>query len=151
MVHLNYIILYAALSLFPYFFLLYLDYRLHQDRARLRKIKLWVGIPFFLLFLLLIVNLFSDWLYNIGADSSYHAGPLRLAVFAPIAIYFIASLPPAYKINPRLVLPGFLLVLARAVGYIWFGDISSVAFTYTVLLICVHIISMNRSIAEEET
>lgn len=151
LVHLDYIILYAVLSFFPYFFLMYLDYRLHPHRERLRKIKLWVGIPFFLLLLLLTVNLFSGWLYTIGPDNAYHAGPLRLALFVPIAIYFIASLPAAYKINPRIVLLGILLVLARAVGYIWFGDISSVAFTYTVLLICVHIISMNRSIAEEET
>ncbi|MBQ6373864.1 MAG: histidine kinase [Clostridia bacterium] len=144
-------VFFAMVVFFPYLFLLYLDHRLHHDRARLRRLKLLYGIPCALFFILLIVNLKSGWIFSITQKNAYRSGPVDQLVFVPILFYFLVALTRAYRINPRLALLGVLLILSRIVWDIWYIDISSTAFMYTIFLVSAHVHVMNRSMLNEET
>ena len=143
------IVFYAAFSIFPYLYMLYLDYRVYKDTKRIRKRKLVGGIPCFLLLILLLANLKTGWLYYVGEGNIYYFGPYNNLVFLPVAIYFLVSLYLVYRINPRLILLALLLLASRIAFGRWFRSISSTAFIYTLFLVCTHIYVMNRPLNEE--
>lgn len=142
------IVFYTMFAVFPYLYLLYFDYSAWQDKERIRKMKLPAGIPCLLLFILLLVNLKTGWIYTFSEDNIYHSGPLNNLVFVPALISFLLSLFRLYKINIRLAFLSTLLILTRIAMGIWFRDISSTAFTYTLFLVCTHIYVMNKPIYE---
>ena len=143
------ILFYAAFEIFPYLYMLYLDYRVYQDKARLRKIKIWFGIPCLAILLLLPASIVTGWIFSVNADALYQSGPLNNLVFVPAAFYFVCSLFLVRKINIRLVFLGILLIVTRVVLGIWFRDISSTALIYTLFLVCTHIHVMNSPLNEE--
>ena len=63
------IVFYAAFELFPYFYLLYLDFRVYGSKDRLRKLKVLYGIPCFVILAMLLLNLWTGWLFVIGEDN----------------------------------------------------------------------------------
>ena len=66
------IVFYAAFELFPYFYLLYLDFRVYGSKDRLRKLKVLYGIPCFVILAMLLLNLWTGWLFVIGEDNLYY-------------------------------------------------------------------------------
>ena len=144
------VIFFAAFALFGYLMLLYLDYRVYQDKERLRKMKIPAAVPFLILFILLLVNLKTGWIYLVGEDAIYHSGPMSNLVFVPTALYFAAGEVLAYKINVRLVALGALLIVSRIGWGFMFRDISSTALTYTLFLVCVHLHMMNAPLVEDK-
>ena len=144
------LLFFAAFEIFPYLYMLYLDYRAHQDEARIRRIWPWYAIPCALILALLLVNLFTGWIYYVDGNGVYQSGPLNDLIFVPVGFYFLVSLIRVRKIDRRLVYLGILLVATRVAWGIWFRDISSTALIYTLFLVCTHIHVMNRPLSEEK-
>ena len=86
------VVFFASFAYFGYLLILYLDYRVYRDKRRLRKLKIPAFIPFLLLFVLLLINLKTGWLYTIADDATYQIGPLNNLIFVPAAIYFATSI-----------------------------------------------------------
>ena len=142
-------VFYAALELFPYLFLLYIDYRAYRDKKRINKLKLLYAIPCLLFFILLAVNLKTGWIFSITKTNTYHSGPIDQVVFIPLLLYFVLIMIRAFKINPLLVLLGVLLIGTRIIWDIWYIGISSIAFIYALALVCAHIHALNRQMLRE--
>ena len=142
------IIFYTMFTVFPYLYLLYLEVIAGLEIKWIRRTKLLAGIPCLLLIILLLINLKTGWIFSFTQDNLYHSGPLNNLVFVPAAICFLLCLLGLAKVNVRLVLLGTVLIAARIAGGIWFRDISSTAFTYTLFLVCTHIFVMNKPIDE---
>lgn len=143
------IVFYAAFELFPYFYLLYLDFRVYGSKDRLRKLKVLYGIPCFVILAMLLLNLWTGWLFVIGEDNLYYYGPVHNLVFVPVVLYFLVCLERVRKLSLRLICLGTLVIVSRILWGIWFRGISSTAFTYTLYLVCTHIYVMDQSIYEE--
>ena len=143
------IVFYAAFELFPYFYLLYLDFRVYGSKDRLRKLKVLYGIPCFVILAMLLLNLWTRWFFVIGEDNLYYYGPVHNLVFVPVVLYFLVCLERVRKLSLRLVCLGTLVIVSRILWGIWFRGISSTAFTYTLYLVCTHIYVMDQSIYEE--
>ena len=139
----------TGIALFPFIYLLYLDYRVYQDSERIKKMRTVYSIPCLFLLALLFINLKTGWIFTIGEDTIYHFGWLYNIVFLPAAFYYLASLIRARKISIRLVILGILLIAVRIILEIWIRDISCTAFFHTVLLLCTHIYAMNRPLSKE--
>ena len=142
------IVFYEAFAVFPYLFLLYLDYRAYQDKKHTRTVKLLTVAPCLLLFILLMINFKTGWIFWFSEDNMYHSGPLNNLVFIPVIFYVLICLYKVSRTSFRLVFLGLLLIAVRIVWGIWFRGISSTAFTYTLFLVCTHIYVMNRPINE---
>ena len=144
-------VFYAAFALFPLLLLMYFVFRFDGDRDRVKGRWLLYAVPFILFVLLLGVNLATGWIFSIDGDCVYHSGPLNNIVFLPAGIYFLLALIRMYRHSVRLALLGVLLIAARIGLGVWFRDISSTAFTYTLFLICTHIYALNQPLSEETT
>ena len=144
------IVFYSAFEIFLYVYLLYLDFRTRNDAVRIRKMKLPAFIPCFIMLVILFVNLKTGWIFSIDSNCMYHSGKYNTVVFIPAACYFLLSLMKVMHINFRLVLMGIFLVGIRFLLGIWFRDISSTAFTYTLFLVCTHVHVMNQPLNEEK-
>ena len=146
-------VFYVALSVFPYLLLLYLEYRLNPDRDHMRKAKLLYGIPCMLVILLMLANLWTGWIFSIGAGNVYKPGPSDLTFLPviPVWLYFVVSLFKVYRINRHLTLLGILLLATRLLWELWFQSISSTSFIYTLVLVCIHLYVMERPMVKEAT
>ena len=143
------LVFFTAFEVFPYLYLLYLDYRICRNMERSRRVKLWYGIPCALILIPLLLNPLTGWFFSVNADGIYEPGPWNILIFAPVIFYFAVSLFRVRKINVRLVCLGILLIVTRVGWGIWFRDISSTALTYTLFLVCAHIHVMNQPLTEE--
>ncbi len=139
---------FASFEVFAFLYLLYIDFRVYKSEERLRRIKLTEGIPFYLIIAVLLANLKTGWIFTVSENNNYQAGPWNNLVFIPVALYFLLSLIRIRKINIRLVYLGILLIATRVAWGVWFRDISSTAFTYTLFLACTHIHVMNQPLYE---
>ena len=144
-------VFYTALSVFPYLLLLYIEYRLNPDEARMRKLKLLYGIPCCLILLVMLINLKTGWVFSIGTGNIYNPGPRELTFLPviPVWIYFLYSLVRVFRLNKRLALLGLLLIGARLAWELWFQGISSTSFVYTLVLVCMHLYIMDRPLYKE--
>ena len=150
MMYLMNTIFYLSLETFPYLFLLFLEFRVYRNTDRIRKVKLLYGIPLVFVFILLLVNLQTGWIFSIKADNTYVSGPADQFVFIPILLYFLVSLSRAHKVSPRLVFLGILLIFSRIVWDIWYIGISSSAFLYVLFLVCTFIHVTDQPVKNEE-
>ncbi len=140
---------FASFEIFAFLYFLYIDYRAYQSEERLRRMMILDGIPCFLILAVLVINLKTGWIYSVGENNNYQAGPYNSLVFLPVAFYFLLSLIRIRRISIHLVFLVALLMAARGGWGIWFRDISSTAFTYTLFLVCTHIHVMNHPLYEE--
>jgi len=142
---------YAGMGIFPWLFLLYLDFRVYRDQSRLRKIKLLFGIPCLALLAVLILNLWTGWIFSVSEDNTWHSGPVDEWIYLPLLFYFVMALILTVKIDIRMVFISLLLAGFRFFSDRWIQGISSMAFTYTLFLVCTHIHVMNSPLTEETT
>ena len=143
------VVFYAAFEIFPYLFLLFLDFRVRKEPEHVRKSSVLYCIPALVIVVLLLLNLRTGWLYSVSKNNIYHTGPYNDVVFLPVAVYSVLILAKLYRIDRRLTLLGIILILARVGFGVWFRSISSTAMTYTLFLVATHIVVMNRTIKEE--
>ncbi|MBO5503783.1 MAG: hypothetical protein J5969_04805 [Lachnospiraceae bacterium] len=143
------VVFYAAFEIFPYLFLLFLDFRVRKEPEHVRKSSVLYCIPALVIVVLLLFNLRTGWLYSVSKNNIYHTGPYNDVVFLPVAVYSVLILAKLYRIDRRLTLLGIILILARVGFGFWFRSISSTAMTYTLFLVATHIGVMNRTIKEE--
>ena len=142
---------YAAAVLFPFLLFLYTDYHALGGRERSGRMLLLFGLPCLLLLLGgLAVNLRTGWIFSITPENTFRNGPANYAVLILIGFYLLLSLIRIFRINPRLVVLGLLIIGARVLLDLWYSGISSTAFTYALILISVHIYAICRPAASEE-
>ncbi|MBR4500301.1 MAG: histidine kinase [Clostridia bacterium] len=144
------LLFFTAFEVFPCLFYFYLDYRANHDIERLKKRLPWAVIPLMLILVILVVNLFTGWIYTVDVHGVYHSGPLNDLVFIPAVFYLVFSLFQVRKISVLLVFLGVMLALVRVIWGVWFRDISSTALTFTLFLVCTHIHVMNQPLLEEK-
>ena len=148
----GYTVLFLSLVVFSYLLFLYVDYLYVPEKSHLRKRKLWFGIPCFLYFVVMIVNLKTGWIFSIDGGNVYRAGFLverYLLPQLPVLFYLFLSLFLSAKFNKRLAVISLLLIGTALAWELWYREISSTAFTYTLYLVCIHIYVMNHPISEE--
>ena len=148
----GYTVLFLSLVVFSYLLFLYVDYLYVPDKSHLRKRKLWFGIPCFLFFVVMIVNLKTGWIFSVEGGNVYRAGFLverYLLPQLPVLFYLFLSLFLSVKFNKRLAAISLLLIVSALAWELWYREISSTAFTYTLYLVCIHIYVMNHPISEE--
>ena len=143
-------VFYATVEMFPFLYLLYLDFLVYRDKDRTRRVKLLYGIPLLLFMILLAANLGTGWIFSVTEDSIYHSGPIDQIVFVPLLFYFLISLTRACRINPKLIILGVLLIAVRILWDFWYIGISSTAFMYALFLVSAHIHAINRPVPMEE-
>ena len=131
---------YAALVLFPYLLSLYIGFRARPDRERMRKTKLLYGIPCFLFIALMIVNLWTGWIFSVGAGNTLQAGAAAEVIpFAAVGLYVMLSLIGAGRIHRHVAATGLALVAGRLGLELLVRSISSTSFFYTLVLVCIQI------------
>lgn len=88
-------LLYAAQIVYSLLGLLYTDHWLYRDASRTRR-RLWLyTLPLIAQLGLLLVNLFTGWIYTINAEHSYERG----ALFAPyMLVFYITTIWTVCKI-----------------------------------------------------
>lgn len=88
-----------------FLWLFYCQYRTDGNIKRLRLYLPVYFIPLLMTAMLVLINFFTGWLYSIGADNVYKAGPLALANTLLTSIYIIVamvlSLSKALKMRTR--------------------------------------------------
>ena len=140
---------YVFFVFFPYLLMIFLDYYTHPDRTRIRKIKLLLGIPCFLCIVAVLINLKTGWLFTVGEENVFRYGPLDKLIFIPVFFYLFLSLARAYKISIPMTVIVALLIIVRIVWTVWYREISSTSFIYTMFLVCIHLYAINRLRDEE--
>lgn len=147
-------VLFIALVGFPYLLFQYLGCYTDPDRAGERKNMLLYGIPFFLFFAVMLVNLKTGWIFSIDEGNTYCPGFLDEKLYFPqlfALFYLLLSLFRLYQIDIRMAAFGILLILDRLLWEVWFQGISLSGFMYTLFLAWMHIYAINRPLAEAKT
>ena len=144
-------VVYAALVLFPYLFLLYADFRARRDWQRIQHIWLLYGIPCLIYFAIIGINLKTGWIFSINEGCQFIDGPIDQIVFIPILFYFTVTLFRVCRINKRLLFLGLLIMVSRMAWDVWYTPIQSTSFIYTLFLAFAHIHVMNQPLAEEKS
>ena len=134
---------YIFFAFFPYLLMLYLDYYIRQDSAHVRKIKLLLGIPCFLYIVAVLINLKTGWIFTVSGDNVFQYGPYDKLVFVPVCFYLLLALAKAFRISISMAIISCLLIIVRIVWAVWFRDISSSSFIYTMFLVCMHLYTIN--------
>ena len=149
LLYLEHTLYYVDMVLFPCVMLCYVESFMGGSMARLRKMQLMFGIPCALFFVLLAVNLKTGWVFSIAERNAYQRGPVHSLAFFMVAVCFAASLTRIVRGNRRLALIAGMLIIARAVWDMWYVDISSLSFIYTLFLVCVYMLALDISMAKE--
>ena len=140
------------LVFFPYLLLVYIDYSGDSDESRVRKAKLLYAIPCLLSLVLLIINLKTGWIFSIDEGNVFKSGPhhgYRLFTAVPVLFYYLPSLVKIVKTDKHLAVLGAVLLITRTIWALWYPDISSTSFMYTLVLVCAHLYELNLPLYEE--
>ena len=140
------------LVFFPYLLLVYIDYSSDSDERRIRKMKLLYAVPALVFLLLLIINLKTGWIFSIGEGNEFKSGShngYQLFTSVPVLFYYLLSLVKIVKTDKHLAVLGAVLLITRTVWALWYPDISSTPFMYTLVLVCAHLYELNRPLYEE--
>lgn len=108
-------LLFAVNIVFAFQWTMYVDYKLFEDPARLRRRCRWLAIPMAAVLVLVVVNLFTPVFFTVSADNVYTRTPLILIPFGVSFFYLGYSEWLIYnnKNNVRryLFLPSVLFLL----------------------------------------
>ena len=140
------------LVFFPYLLLVYIDYSSDSDERRIRKMKLLYAVPALVFLILLIINLKTGWIFSIGEGNEFKSGShngYQLFTSVPVLFYYLLSLVKIVKTDKHLAVLGTVLLITRTVWALWYPDISSAPFMYTLVLVCAHLYELNRPLYEE--
>ena len=140
---------YIELVFFPYLLVVYLDQCTCPDSTIMRKKKLLYGIPCFLFIAVMLINLKTGWIFSIGSGNTYFSGKYDEAGFVIALAYLLLSLIKMYRIKKRLAVFCVILIAARLIGEICYRSISSIAFMYAMVLVCIHLYVTERPLNEE--
>ena len=141
----------AELVLFHYFFVLFVDFCLFRDMARLSKKQFLYAIPALLYLIFLAVNLATGHVFTVDAENTILQGPLYFAFFVPIVFYIVIEAARIYRLAPRQLTLFFLIMLVWGVWRAWYRGISSIAFLYAMFLVWAQIQVVKRPSVKEGT
>ena len=147
-------VFYAAVVFFAYLLLMYFDYCTDTDKDRVRRRKWLFGIPCFLFFAVLVINLRTGWIFSVSDENEFHSGLKGSMVYLPVLLgwlYLLFSLVRVARIHKRLAILGILLIASRMAGEIIYRQISSTSFIYTLILVCIYLYMMyqqNNEVAQ---
>jgi diguanylate cyclase (GGDEF)-like protein len=80
-------LLYAVNVAFLYLWVLYIDYKLFEDTARLQKRKMLLAAPGLAVLIMVLVNLFTPVIFSISPDNVYIRTKLTFVTFAVSFFY----------------------------------------------------------------
>ncbi len=88
----------AASGFVGFAWCLFVDFRLYRSTRRLREKIFRLGLPFLIVLLLLVVNLFdTGLLFRISAENVYSRGSLNFLFYALLAAYYSESIAVVYR------------------------------------------------------
>ena len=137
-------IFWICIALFPMFFVLYLDFSLHKDEERTKRIWKWLSLPVCYSVVLVTANLFLDFLYDRDGAGNYHFGEMYSLVYIPTFLYFGISIGLYWKHSKKMLIACLVLMAARLFLRLNIGTMSSTVFIYAVLLVYAHVYTMNE-------
>ena len=141
---------YILLVFFPYLLLMYLDYcTTSPDNTRMRGKSLLYGIPCIAFIAVMLINLYTGWIFTVSEGNTFHTGRYHDAGFALALAYLLFSLIKMLKVRKRLAVLSVVLIAARLVGEICFPDISATSFFYAMILVCIHLYLTDQPLYEE--
>ena len=144
---------YIMLSVFPYLLLVWFDYFRDRNKDRVRVMKLIYAIPALLVIILMLINLRTGLVFSISGENAFVPGRrlYTLIPYIPVAIYLVLTLIHAWLVDKRMAVFSVILAAVRLLWHIWYADISSISFIFTMFLVCIYLFFMNRSYEEEVT
>ena len=145
-------VFYLCLVVFPYLLFVYLDTLAGSDKARIRKRKVLTGIPCFLFFVVLIVNLKNGWIFSVAEGNAFRVGFLDERFWLPfwlVCFYLLLSMGKIGKRNWNILLLNLFMIVTRMVWEFWYPEISSTSFLYTLFLAFIHVYVLNHPVYEE--
>lgn len=135
-------------ELFPCLYTLYIEYRSHRDASKARRVGAWLAAPGVVAVLILLLTIGSEWIFWVDSENLYHAGPLNGLMLIPAGICLLWGLYRAWFMDRRMAFSGILILTARVICGVWFREVSSTAFTFTLFLVYAHIHVMNEPLPE---
>ena len=141
-------ICFGGVNAISFMYLLYVEYCNDRNLERLRKIVLPYSIPFLLIIVLLLFNLQTGWLFSVNDKGMYVSGPWSIIVCLPVAFYFLMVSIRGHRMGARMIILVLVLLATRVLWDLWEVEVSSTAFVFTLLLMCLHIHAMNRLLCE---
>lgn len=106
------VLLFSINIIFVYLWTLYVDYKLHEDRKRLRKIRIPVAIPAVAIIALSCASIFYPVIFDISEDNVYSRTALTYLtflvtfgylVYAEIQIYVKGNTSRNYMFQPSII------------------------------------------------
>ncbi|MCR4606279.1 MAG: hypothetical protein K5771_00950, partial [Oscillospiraceae bacterium] len=146
-------VFYIMLSFFPYLLLVWFDYFRDGNKHRVRKMKIIYAIPVLVVIIVMLINLKTGLVFTISRENAFIPGPHRFALIpiVPIWIYLGLTFINALFVDKRMAVLSVMLVAVRLLWDLWYPDISSTSFVFTLFLMCLHLFFMNRPYDEEVT
>lgn len=139
-------------QLFWLLFLLYMDFRVNNDRPGLQKRAYLYALPFAVAVVMAFGNLPFHYLFYVNEQNGYVYAPYYSLVFAAPVIYAVLSLFFLLKLRKTVALLYLLVLAVRIYGAHTCRGVSSTAFVLAVGLVFAHIVTMNQQFyAETQT
>ncbi|MBR2531733.1 MAG: histidine kinase [Lachnospiraceae bacterium] len=144
-------VFYIFLVFFPYLLLVYLQFGIDPDKARVRKFKLLYGIPCALVIAVMLFNLKTGWIFTIADGNVFRPGPRRMAWIPviPVWFYFLVMFIKMWKADKRVAVTGLILVGARLVWDLLLPSVSSISFIYSLILVAIYLDMMGLPLNKE--
>ena len=89
-------IIYMANIIYPVFWVLFVDWKVYQNKERVKRTAIGASIPALLIMGLLIGNIEGGYFFQISADNIYIRGPFAVSVLVFPLIYMVFSLGDAH-------------------------------------------------------
>lgn len=140
---------YAGVQLFPFMYLMYLDYRVNRDTDWNAKKNILYSAPCFIMLFVLLANLKTRWIFWVGEDNAWHPGSYDEVLMIPLIIYFALILFKLSKINRNYIVLGITIVAARILSETLIPYISITSFLYALIIVSTHICVISKELIEE--
>lgn len=111
--------IYLANIIYPVIWVMFVDWKVHKDGARLKMVAIWASLPALVLAGALVGNIAGEYFFTISEANVYARGPLCMAVLGFPYIYIAASVVEVYcakEVHKCLFFPISLFVLPAVIG-----------------------------------
>jgi hypothetical protein len=115
--------------------------------------KIIYAIPVLVVIIVMLINLKTGLVFTISRENAFIPGPHRFALIPTVPIWICLGLTfiNALFVDKRMAVLCVMLVAVRLLWDLWYPDISSTSFVFTLFLMCIHLFFMNRPYDEEVT
>lgn len=107
--------LFASNAVFTCFWICYVNYKLFQDKQRLKRRCPIVVLPAAVICIMCIVNLFTDVFFGVSAENVYYRRPLCILTYLVAFVYMISGAVLVFLRRNRMERNLFITVVAYLV------------------------------------